>query len=152
MCYATQINLSTSKPLIITLMILGLSSLFLYFSGIIGKINPIGSDFSSPVTPGQTQTLNNSFTNSGSFELTIFSFMGIIIIILVSFFLYSRIQSQKDIDDAYKIDKTIVGTYGTIKYFLKPLTSKQHEISDIRCYNCGTNLMLKDKFCPNCKK
>lgn len=128
----------------------------MYFTGIFNKINPLNFDLVNPIGSGSINPQNSITTSAnGSFELTFFALLGLILIFLICIYIYSRLQSQKDVDQAYfqihgSSSNKFSNSYATIKHSLKPLSWKQHDLSTITCYKCGTIIGPKDQFCPNC--
>lgn len=157
-CYASQIDVPTYKPLLATLVIFGILSLFVYFTGIFNSINPFSFNVDFPIDPSTLNPQSSiNTTANGSFELTFFALLGLILIFLICIYIYSRMQSHKDVDQAYFFNQAngsssnkFSNSYATIKHSLKPLTWKQHELSNITCYKCGTTIGPKDQYCPNC--
>ena len=183
MCFASQHEIDTTYSVIgaiifIIILVLGLGSFSVISTNIVHinsnnnfNNNNFNNNYfpSSMVLSGVTYYCNNqgicdpstssSFTQSTqSFPVMILFVLFVFIFIFIGAFIYIRSQSNKNIDNAFKLKKNVdsmnkpesSGHTSNLMQSFVPLYQKKKEISKIQYYECGTELSLEDKFCPNC--
>ena len=163
-CYASQsdvnLKVSTFGSLVITILIFVAIFGFVYITGISRNLNLSTINFFY-TNPGSNIAASRSSSKSVlSPDFSFFALLFVVLIVLlIGILIHIRLQSHKEIDEAYTIkrkmefqEKNIEKDYSYSKFkaAIKPLRSKKRELAQGTCYNCGAFLDKDDRYCPNC--